>query len=126
MLGYIFFRNVTEACQSTLWVNIITSIMLIILPIVQIMRFNPQGSLLTTALVSMFISYLSFIAQYSYGGSNDGFTCIRMDVSSLIADVVCSTFFFVLTMYGSIMGGTGQVKVTRNGNLNAAMGLGTI
>jgi hypothetical protein len=49
-----------------------------------------------------------------------------MDVSSLIADVVCSTFFFVLTMYGSIMGGTGQVKITRNGNLNAAMGLATI
>jgi hypothetical protein len=48
-----------------------------------------------------------------------------MDVGSLIADVVCSTLFFVLTMYGSIMGGTGQVKITRNGNLNAAMGVAT-
>ncbi len=46
-----------------------------------------------------------------------------MDVGSLIADIVCSTFFFVLTMYGSIMGGTGQVKVTREGNLNSAMGV---
>ena len=71
----------------------------------------------------MFISYLSFIAQYSYGGSNTGYTCIRMNVGSLIADIVCSTFFFLLTMYGSIMGGTGQVKVTRNGNLNTAIGV---
>lgn len=46
-----------------------------------------------------------------------------MDVGSLIADIVCSTFFFVLTMYGSIMGGTGQVKVTREGNLNSVMGV---
>ena len=99
--------------------------MLVILPIIQIFRFNPQGSLLTTALASLFISYLGFIAQFSYGGSIAGQTCTRMDVGSLIADIVCSTFFFVLTMYGSIMGGTGQVKVTRDGNLNAAMGVAT-
>jgi hypothetical protein len=97
--------------------------MLAILPVVQILHFNPQGSLLTTTLVSMFISYLSFIAQFSYGGSISGQNCIRMDVGALAADIVCSTFFFVLTLYGSIMGGTGQVKVTRNGNLNAAMGV---
>lgn len=36
-----------------------------------------------------------------------------------------STFFFVLTMYGSIQGGSGQVKVTENGNLNKAMGVTT-
>jgi hypothetical protein len=97
--------------------------MLAILPIIQFMHFNPQGSLLTTTLVSMFISYLSFIAQFSYGGSIVGQTCIRMDVGALAADIVCSTFFFVLTLYGSIMGGTGQVKVTRDGNLNTAMGV---
>lgn len=99
--------------------NIITTIMLIILPIIQFFHFNPQNSLLTTALVSMFISYLGFIAQFSFGDS----VCIRMDVPSLVADIVCSTFFFVLTMYGSIMGGTGQVKVTRDGDLNQAVGV---
>ena len=46
-----------------------------------------------------------------------------MDIGSLVADIAVSTFFFILTMYGSIMGGTGQVKVTRNGNINAAMGV---
>ncbi len=99
--------------------------MLIILPIIQFMHFNPQGSLLTTTLVSMFLSYLSFIAQFSYGGSVVGQVCVNMTIGSLIADIICSTFFFVLTMYGSIMGGTGQVKVTRDGNLNAAMGVAT-
>jgi len=87
--------------------------MLIILPIIQFLHFNQQNSLLTTALVSMFISYLSFIAQFSYGIGG-----VRMDVGSLVADILCSTLFFVLTMYGSIMGGTGQVKVTRDGNVN--------
>ena len=125
VLGYVYFRSASDTCQSTLWVNIITSIMLVILPIIQVFHFNPQGSLLTTALVSMFISYLGFIAQFSYGGSIVGQTCIRMDVGSLAADIVCSTFFFVLTMYGSIMGGTGQVKVTRKGNLNVAVGVAT-
>ena len=41
----------------------------------------------------------------------------------MISDIVCSTFFFILTMYGSIMGGTGNVKVTREGNINQAMGV---
>lgn len=47
-----------------------------------------------------------------------------MDIGPLIIDVAISLLFFVLTMYGSIMGGTGQVKVTRDGNLNDAMGVG--
>lgn len=29
-------------------------------------------------------------------------------------------------MYGSIMGGTGQVKVTRDGHINAAMGVASL
>lgn len=117
--GYILFSKNTDTCSNTVWVNVITSIILIILPVVQFLHFNVQNSLLTTALVSMFISYLAFIGQFSFGDN----VCIRMDVGSLIGDIVCSTFFFVLTMYGSIMGGTGQVKVTRDGNLNAAMGV---
>lgn len=125
VLGYIYFRSESTSCTSTLWVNIITSIMLVLLPAIQCLHFNVQNSLLTTALVSMFISYLGFIAQFSYGGSQVGQTCVRMDVGSLIADIVCSTFFFVCTMYGSIMGGTGNVKVTRNGNINQAMGVGS-
>lgn len=46
-----------------------------------------------------------------------------MTVQALTADIIVSTFFFILTMYGSIMGGTGQVKVTRNGDINVAMGV---
>jgi len=46
-----------------------------------------------------------------------------MTPTSLAADIIVSTFFFTLTMYGSIMGGTGQVKVTENGSLNKAMGV---
>lgn len=118
VLGYVYFR--AEWHGSTLWVNIITTILIVVLPAVQLLNFNPQNSLLTTALVSMFVSYLGFIAQFSYG--IDG---VRMDLGSLIADIVCSTFFFILSMYGSIMGGTGQVKVTRDGNINQAMGVGT-
>jgi hypothetical protein len=91
--------------------------MLIILPIIQLLGFNQQSSLLTTALVSMYLSYLMFIAQWSYG-DDDGSNGARMGVGSLVADIVCSTFFFMLTMYGSIMGGTGQVKITGGTSIN--------
>lgn len=93
--------------------------MLIIMPAIQLLQFNLQNSLLTTSLVSVFVSYLTFIAQFSFGDA----VCIRANVQSLAADIVCSTFFFVLTMYGSIMGGTGQIKFSRNGDINKAMGL---
>ena len=35
-----------------------------------------------------------------------------MTIPSLAADIIVSTLFFVLTMYGSIMGGSGSVKIT--------------
>lgn len=46
-----------------------------------------------------------------------------MEVGPFVADIAVSLFFFILTLYGSIMGGTGQVKVTRNGDINKAMGV---
>lgn len=69
VLGYINFSD-ADTCGNSIWVNIITSIILVILPVLQIFNFNKQNSLLTTALVSMYISYLAFICQYSYGGSS--------------------------------------------------------
>ena len=45
----------------------------------------------------------------------------RMTDASLAADIIVSTLFFVLTMYGSIMGGSGEVKITSI-DLNQAVG----
>ena len=52
-----------DFCGSTSWLSIVTIIILVILPLVQLLNFNPQNSLLTTALVSLFISYTSYAAQ---------------------------------------------------------------
>ena len=129
VLGYIFtYENVNdnmnpfpEECTNILWVNIVTSLILIALPVIQFFHCNSQNSLLTTALVSMYISYLSMIAQFSY---DDGTTtCKRMGLGPLVGDVVVSTFFFIVTMYGSVMGGSGQVKVSSNGDVNKAIGV---
>lgn len=68
----------------------------------------------------MYVSYLAFISQYSYVENS---FCNRMTIQVLVADVIISTFFFVLTMYGSIQGGTGQVKVSYDGDINKTMGV---
>lgn len=47
----------------------------------------------------------------------------RITTASLAVDIGVSTFIFLLSMYGSIMGGSGQVKVTADGDLNRAMGV---
>lgn len=47
----------------------------------------------------------------------------RMSTGSLVSDIIISCFFFFLTMYGSIMGGSGQIKVTQNGDVNKAIGV---
>ena len=93
--------------------------MLLITPAIQLLHFNSQNSLLTTSLVSFFISYLNFIGQFSYGDD----VCIRSNVGSLSIDIVCSAILFAITTYGSIVGGTGQVRITRNGDINTAMGV---
>lgn len=46
-----------------------------------------------------------------------------MTVGSLACDIIVSTGFFILTMYGSIMGGSGKVKITENTDLHAALGV---
>lgn len=119
--GYIVFSNQEQGCTGTVWVNITTSVILLLLPLLQFFNFNTQNSLLTTALVSLYVAYLSFVAQFSY--PDPSAQCQRMSIESLIGDVAVSTFFFILTMYGSIQGGSGQVKVTENGDLNKAMGV---
>lgn len=46
-----------------------------------------------------------------------------MTVQSLAVDIIISTGFFILTMYGSIMGGSGKVKISENTDLHAALGI---
>jgi hypothetical protein len=46
-----------------------------------------------------------------------------MTIKSLAADIIVSTFFFFLTTYGTIMGGSGQMKISENRDLNQAMGV---
>lgn len=72
ILGYVYFSS-SDDCGSSLWVNIANTIILILLPAVQCLNFNKQNSLLTTALVGMYVSYLSFICQFSYGGNSCSF-----------------------------------------------------
>ena len=43
-------------------------------------------------------------------------------MTSLAADIIISTLFFVLTMYGTIMGGSGAVKITEKTDLGQAIG----
>lgn len=65
------------------------------------------------------------ISQFSYDSGNSA-TCNRMELGPLIADVIVSTFFFIVTMYGSVMGGSGQVKVTADGDVNKAIGVAPV
>ena len=46
----------------------------------------------------------------------------RMTYTSMACDIIISTFFFVLTMYGTIMGGSGAVKITQSTDLGQAIG----
>lgn len=47
----------------------------------------------------------------------------RITTASLAVDISISTFIFFLSMYGSIMGGSGQIRVTSNGDVNKAIGV---
>jgi hypothetical protein len=69
VLGYVYFGS-ADSCGNSLWVNILCSILLVIMPVVQSFNFNKQNSLLTTSLVCTYVSYLAFICQFSYGGGS--------------------------------------------------------
>lgn len=67
VLGYVYFSG-ADNCGNSNWANILNSVILVILPAFQLLNFNKQNSLLTTAMVSTYVSYLAFICQFSYGG----------------------------------------------------------
>lgn len=46
-----------------------------------------------------------------------------MTVGFIAFDIIVSTGIFILTMYGTIMGGSGQIKFSENGDVNKAMGV---
>lgn len=66
VLAYINFGH--DGCGSSLWLNIIVSALIILMPIVQVIQLNPQNNLLTTSLVALLVSYFSYSAQLSIGG----------------------------------------------------------
>lgn len=90
--GYLLFS------ECSLHVNIVTSVLLVVMPLVQMLHFNQQNSLLTTALVSFYISYLSLIGQFS---SDE---CHLLDSDIVILDISASVLLFFLSMCGSIVG----------------------
>ena len=90
-----------DVCGSTSWLSIVTLVILLVLPLVQLLNFNAQNSLLTTALVSLLISYTSYAAQeYFMTGC-----VVRLTTGGFIVDVCISLVLFTMSMYGSVMGG---------------------
>lgn len=46
-----------------------------------------------------------------------------MTVGSIAFDIIVSTGLFILAMYGTIMGGSGQMKYSESGDVNQVMGV---
>ena len=97
----------------------ITSILLVLVPITQFFNFNVQNSLLTTSVICCYMSYLSFIASFSDP------KCNCLSKNAMIADICVSSFLFFITMFGSIMGGSGVIKTAPETSLNQTLGLVT-
>jgi hypothetical protein len=76
----------------------VTSVLLVVMPLVQILYFNPQNSLLTTGLVCLYVSYLSVIGQFSSE------KCSKVDYEVTYIDIAVSVVLFFVTMCGSIVG----------------------
>ena len=100
--GYVKFYD------CSLWVNIVTSALLLLVPGIQFLHFNQQNSLLTTSAICLYLSYLGLISQYSK------VECNALSTGPMVGDLRTSTFLFFLTMYGSVMGGSGVVKVNQH------------
>lgn len=92
--AYIKFKD------CSLWANIVTTVLILIIPGIQLLGFNPQNSLLTSSAVTLYMVYLTFVAQLSFP------SCGSLDGGAMAADLTTSLFFFILSTYGSILGGS--------------------
>lgn len=96
-----FIQFAYDVCGSTTWLSVITTVILVILPLVQLLGFNPQNSLLTTALVSLFIAYTSYAAQEYYMTA----CVVRLTHLGYAFDLFISLLLFAVSTYGTVMGG---------------------
>ena len=88
-----------------IWTTVITSVLLVAIPCTQLLHFNVQNSLLTTSVLCLYLSYLNFMALYSNP------SCHALSEGAMTADIFTSCILFFLTMFGSITGGSGVIKV---------------
>jgi hypothetical protein len=101
VLGYAWFTK--DGCESTLWLNISVSVLLFLMPIVQVFQLNPQNNLLTTSLVALLIAYFSYAAQRNIPDCGT-----RLTPFAYILDVAVNLFLFILATYGTIAGGLSE------------------
>jgi amino acid permease len=84
--GYFLFANfkASDACQAssaTLWVNIVTTIIILFFFITLYLKYNKNNNMLTMSLVSLYIAYLSIISQFSYPNENSNqIQCKNIDI----------------------------------------------
>lgn len=105
ILAYIHFNN--DECTHTLWLNILVSLLLFLMPFVQILQLNSQNNLLTTSFVALLVSYYAYSAQISSPNCTS-----RLSTSSYIFNIVVELFLFVLATYGTIWGGLSEEEET--------------
>lgn len=111
IMSYRYFGS------CNLWVSITTSVMILLIPCTQLFNFNPQNSLLTTSCICLYISYLSFMALFSAP------SCDALSQNAMISDISISTILFFITMFGSVMGGSGVIKTDHDVSLNQVLGV---
>jgi hypothetical protein len=99
ILAYVNFGN--DSCGSTTWLSVITTCLIVILPIIQLLGCNSQSSLVTTSLVSLTISYFSFAAQEYFKTG----CIVRLTPFGYAIEVSISLLLFAVTTYGTVMGG---------------------
>lgn len=76
--------------------------------------------MLTMSLISLYITYLSLIGQFSFPNLKSNLVqCMninkylgsRFTTNILVMDIIISSFIFLLSLYGSVIGGSGQIQI---------------
>ena len=58
VFNFIWF----DGCTSNTLVNVVNSILIVLIAVVQMMGYNPNGSLITSGAQSIYMTYLIFSA----------------------------------------------------------------
>lgn len=118
VLNFIWFNG----CGMNTFINVTNLVLCIVVTVVQVLGFNPKGSLITSGSISLYMTFLTFSAMLSGDIScNLAMTTENIFTIELVVGLILLLVVLIYLTFASKKTSTKTLQVAQGVELNAAI-----